>query len=164
MITTSDVSSSEAKEKTRIVWFCQSDSNSWDADERKRWTRYSDFESEYIEKAYQQMDAHVQFNGYIIDLKCNLQLNMKDRDEQRSVKRQEVSLSNYVREERFSYSERAISRFESEANEKNSFFSKWMSKNRHIKRNFAAVATLAAQGKSFKCFLISLYCTSVICL
>lgn len=128
----------------RIGWFWQTDS--------KTWTRYSDFESEFIEEAYERMDTHVQFDNYIIDLKCGIQSNIDNRNEQRSVKREEVHLGSYVRQERFSYSQRVTEPLENVAKEEDSFFRKWMVKNPQIKRNFSLIATLAAQGESIYAF------------
>lgn len=112
------------------------------------WTRYSDFESEFIEETYQRMDTHVRFDGYIIDLKSGIQSNVDSRSEQRLVKREELHLGNYVRQERFSYSQRVTKLLENETEEKESFFRKWMVKNPQVKRNFSVIATLAAQGES----------------
>ena len=151
MLTKSAVSLSSLNKNTRIIWFWQTVLNLED-DESERWTRYSDFESEFIEEAYQRMDTNVQFDDYIIDLKYGIQSNIDNRSEPKQVKREEVHLGSYVRHERFSYSQRATKPLENEAKEEDSFFRKWMVKNPQIKRDFSRIATLAAQGESIHAF------------
>jgi hypothetical protein len=148
MITTSVVSSSEPNNDKKMMWFWQSSPSPRDDDQRKGWKRYSDFENEYIEEAYQRKNIEVQLNGYIINFEYSMQLNIDDRNIKKPVKREEINLSQYVREDRFCHPQRASKSFESEAKEENSFFFKWLTKNQQIKRNFPVIADLAAQGTS----------------
>ena len=110
------------------------------------------FKSEFIEEAYQRMDTEVQLDGFVINFKSNTQMSLDGSDIQRPIKRGEIHLGRYVREERFCCCQKAIKSFESKADEENSFFSKWLSKNQRIKRDFSAIANLAAQGKSARGF------------
>lgn len=128
---------SKQKNLSRIVWFWQSSSNLW--------IHYSDFESEYIEEAHQQKEIEIKLNDSLINLKLNIQSNINNKT-QRSIKREEIYLAHYMRQERLCYSEKPIISLESQVNEENSFFSQWLVKNQHIKRDFAAIANLAAQG------------------
>ena len=119
----------EISNRSRIVWFWQTDSNSWE--------RYSDFESEHIEEAYQRNDVEIKLNDYVINFKLNIH---------KPIKREEIHLAQCVRQDRFCYTEKEMTSLENEFNEEDSFFSKWLLKNQHLKRDFAAVAKLAAEG------------------
>src|SRR5690349_16404330 len=104
-------SSSSSSNKKKIVWFWQSNSNPFDEKEEE-WKRYSDFETEYIEEAYQRQEKEVQLNDYVINFKYNMQLHKDDRNRQRPVKRELVDVNSYVREERFCEPERTVKSFE----------------------------------------------------
>ena len=134
------------------MWFWQLSSNMRHDNERKEWIRYSDFKSEFIEEAHQRMDSEVQLDGFIINFKFNTQRSLGGTDIQRSIKRDEIYLGRYMREERFCCSLKAIKSFESKVDEADSFFYKWLSKNQQIKRDFSTIANLAAQGKSIRSF------------
>jgi len=40
----------------KVIWFWQSNSDLWYENEPKEWKRYSDFENEFIESAFQQQE------------------------------------------------------------------------------------------------------------
>lgn len=85
--------------KKRTIWF-------WKSGEE--WKRFSDFENDYIEEAYQQGKIEIQLKHYVIDVKNNVQINKLDQAEQRQIKREDVYLANYVREEKFCSIEKPV--------------------------------------------------------
>jgi len=153
MATTSVLSTSSNKNK-RIVWFWQSNPNPWDGKEKQEWQRYSDFENELIEEVYQRKENEVQLNDYVINFKCNIQFQRDDRNRRRPVKREEIDVTQYVREERFSYPQRAVKSFDSQFEQEHSISWQWKKKNAQIVAggNYLAIAQLAAQGKCLRRF------------
>ncbi|CAF3273362.1 unnamed protein product, partial [Rotaria sp. Silwood2] len=90
------VSSLSSDAGKKIVWFWQSNSNPWNREEKKEWKRYSDFENDFIENAYQRQDSEeVQLNDYVVNFKYKIQYNQQDRNKQRSIKREEIDVKNY---------------------------------------------------------------------
>lgn len=151
------VSSFETNNKTRVMWFRQSITYSVDASEETEWERYSDFENEFIEEAFQRKDSEVNFNGCTINFHCSQQRYIDRKCVKVSIKRDEIHLSACMRKERFCYPHKLVTLFDSKIKQENTFFFKWVSKNRDIKRNFPAIANLAAQGYSIyffsRCFI-----------
>ncbi|CAF2210871.1 unnamed protein product [Rotaria magnacalcarata] len=135
----------------RVVWFWQSNPDPWDESKEKQWKRYSDFETEFIEQEFQKDQKEVELNDYVINFKREIQHKKDDHGRQRPVKREEVDLNQYVREERVCLSERAavLNSFEEENKNKASLGSLWFKKNYfdiNDNESYKAVAELAAQG------------------
>jgi hypothetical protein len=141
----------------RIVWFWQKNPDLWNEDEQKEWKRYSDFENEFIEEAYQRRENEVRLNDYVISFEHNMQFNKHDRNRQRTVTRKEIDVSNYVREERFCYPERAVKLFDDGNKPWDPvFYGGWFWKNKQIKEDYPEVAELAAQGTNISVLLANL--------
>lgn len=100
--TTAETSAPPPFLRRRMIWFSKS------GGEGEEWKRFSDFENDCIEEAYQQQKTEIQLNNYVIDLKNNLQIDTLNKIEQRQVKREEIDLSNYVREEKFCSMEKPV--------------------------------------------------------
>lgn len=132
-------SSSMKKNDTRIIWFCQSDPN------EVVWKRYSDFECDHIEEAFQRKDAEVHLNDYLIDFKRNLQIKTDDLQQQRPVKREIIDLKDNVREERYFHTERATKSFGRESFRPD-FVQEW--KSDFGDRGCENTVKLAIQGKT----------------
>ena len=134
----------------KIVWFWRSNLYLDDKDERREWKRYSDFENEFIEDAFQRREIEVQLDGYMINFQNSISFKKVDTHKQRLIKRGEVELHNYIREERFSNPERALKTFDSKYEQEHNFVWQWRKKNEHIassgRYNYPAIAKLAAQG------------------
>jgi len=146
MATASTTTSLSSNKNQRILWFFQSNPND---NEKEEWKRYSDFENEFIEEAYQRKDEEVQLNDYVINFKYNLQIKKDDQNKQRPVKRELIDVRNYVREERFRYTERPVKSFVDGDNKwESTFINQWLEKNKEIISNPAATAELAAEGKN----------------
>lgn len=140
-------SSSSAKSNKRIIWFWQSDSNSQDPTEVV-WKRYSDFECDHIEEAFQRKDAEVRLNDYVIDFKRKLQIKIDD-PQHRPVKREAIEMNNNVREERYLHTERATKSFGKESF-RPEFVKEWKNNfDDHVYGGFRYedIVGLAAQGK-----------------
>lgn len=137
-----------SNENKKIVWLWQSNPNPWDENEKQEWRRYSDFENDFIETAFQRKEKHVTLNEYILDLQHNIQLKNDNRSRQRKVKREVVDLGELVREERFAFPQRAVKSYDSQYKNDYDFRWQWLIANKEIARNNKAVAELAAQGKS----------------
>jgi len=86
----------------------------------------------------------------VIDFECHMQFNKNDRERQRPIERREIDVSQYVREERFSYPVRAMNSFDGGWNKENDFQSQWEKQNEQIiaNENYAAIAELAAKGRT----------------
>jgi hypothetical protein len=134
----------------KIVWFWQSNPNPWDENEKQEWKRYSDFENDFIETAFQRKEKQVKLSDYILDFKHNVQLKNDDRSRQRTVKREVVDLGELVREERFAYPQRAVKSYDNQYKNDYDFRWQWLIANKEIVRNNKAIAELAAQGKSVR--------------
>ena len=147
-MTSATSSPSSSNKNKKIIWFWQSNPNLWDENEQKEWKRYSDFENEFIEEAYQKKEKEVQLNDYVINFKYNIQSKKHNRNIQRPIKREELDVCNYVREEKFCHPDRALISFAHEYSDEHNFVYKWVNENDQIKWDFPAVAELAAQGKS----------------
>jgi hypothetical protein len=143
MATETSSSSESSVQKKRIVWFYQSNSN---PNEETEWKRYSDFESDFIEEAFQKKEhEEIAFDNCLINFKENMQFNKNNKNQHSSVKREEVSVNDLIRKERFSDPEPVqIKSFES--NFRLNIVNKWLRKNQKIKDDYAAVAELAALG------------------
>jgi hypothetical protein len=148
------VMSTSSNKNTKIVWFWQSNPNPSDEKEKQEWQRYSDFENEFIEEVYQRKENEVQLNDYVISFKYNIQFKRVDRNRQRPVRREEINATQYVREERFSYPQRAVKSFDSQFEMEHSISWQWKKKNVQLVAdgNYLAIAQLAAQGKSLRRF------------
>ena len=135
----------------RVLWFWQSNASPWKQNETKQWSRYSDFEVEHIEEAFQNGQKESELNDYVINFEQKIQFKKTNPTRQRPVKREEVDSSQYVREERFGYTERAVPKsFEDNYEEEHNFTLQWESKNRQISgdNNYRGIAEAAAQGKA----------------
>lgn len=105
------------------MWFRQSITYSVDASEETEWERYSDFENEFIEEAFQRKDSEVKFNGCTINLHCSQQWHMDRQCVKVSIKRDEIHLSACMRKERFCYPHKLVTLFDSKIKQENTFFS-----------------------------------------
>jgi hypothetical protein len=150
MASASTLPTSASNENKKIVWFWQSNPNPWDEKEKQEWKRYSDFENDFIEKAFQRKEKEVQLNDYVVDFKYSVQFNKDDRCRQRTVKREVVDLSELVREERFAYPQRAVKSYDNQYKNDYDFRWQWLIANKQIAGNNKAIAELAAQGKSVR--------------
>jgi hypothetical protein len=134
-----------------IRWFWQSHSNSLDGKENVKWERYSDFENEHIEEAYQRKDKQVGLNDHVINFEHNKYFKKDDRNQQCSVKREEVAVNHYGREARFSYPERANKSFVPNSGGMSPFIEQWRNKNLDLVygSNLSDIVEVAAQGRSY---------------
>jgi hypothetical protein len=133
----------------KIIWFYQFNPNSFDDKKKEEWRPYSDFETDYIEEAFNRNEENVQLNDYIIDLKNKIQFQKDKKDSGRSVKRELIDRKNYIRNERFSSNtERATPKSFIPGREwyKAPLLDEWRHKNETIRQNSSTVAELAAQG------------------
>lgn len=101
----------QTKKSKSIVWFWQSDPSPRDTKTVKEWKRYSDFENEHIEEAFQRKEEMVSLNDYCIDFRQQLQIKDDDPQIQRVVKREIINVCDNVREERHLHTERATKSF-----------------------------------------------------
>lgn len=133
----------------RIIWFWQSNPNPWDEKEPKKWKRFSDFENNYIEEGFQRKQKEVEIDEYVIDLEWYVQFNKKDKERQRPIERREIELSQFVREERFSYPIRVMRSYDNGWDKNKDFETKWEEQNKQLidEENYEAIAELAAKGK-----------------
>jgi hypothetical protein len=149
--TASTTSSSLLSGKKKILWFWQSNPNPWDEQEQEEWKRYSDFENDHIEQAFQQKQKDIQLNDYVIDFDFHMQFDKNDRERQRLIQRRKIDVGQHVREERFSYPIRAVkmNAFDAGLNKKNDFQFQWEKENEQMitNKNYAAIAELAAKGR-----------------
>ncbi len=149
MASASATESVSANGNLRIIWSWQSNPHSWTDDEPKEWTRYSDFENNYIEEAYQRGQEDVQLNDYIINMAFGMQFKRDDRSRQRPVKREEVDVSQLVRQERFNYSDRAVNTCDRQWNDSHDFAMNWhVNYYVYLICSTSDVAKRAAQGKA----------------
>lgn len=144
---TKDSSSVSSSNNKKVVWFRQSNLNSFDEKEKQEWERFSDFEIEFIEVAFQRKQKEVEINDYFINFQQNMQFKKTDRNRQRLVKREENDRAQYVREERFKYPERANKSFNNSRNMDQDLVYQWYSKHKQTTENCSAIAELAAEGK-----------------
>ena len=149
-----------------ILWFWKPRSNPFDSKEKVEWKRYSDLENEHIEEAFQRKDKEVELNDYIISFEHNTQFRKNNRSEQRPLKRAVVDVHHFVREERFSYPERANTSFVPNSGGMSPFIEQWRQTNSELiyTSNFPAIAEFAAQGKTFfLCFFVILQLAFCFC-
>jgi hypothetical protein len=156
-MSTASSSSSSANNK-KILWFWQSNPNHSDKKDQKQWKRYSDYENDIIEKAYKKKETEAHFGDNVINFQLHKHYKKNDINTQRSVKREEVDLSQYAREERFCSSEEVVSTsLERIDNEKN-FINQWKNEiGQDVYTNYPVVAELAAQGMRLFHFLLRRY-------
>lgn len=69
---------SDSVSRKMILWFFESDQSDWDESQGKEWTRYFDFENEFIEDAFQKGQNDVAVNGFVIDFALKLQIQRED--------------------------------------------------------------------------------------
>jgi hypothetical protein len=150
MASASTLPTSTSNKNKKIVWFWQSNPSPWDENEKQEWKRYSDFENDFIEMAFQRKEKQVQLSDYIVDFQHNVQLKNDDRRRQRTVKREVVDLTELIREERFAYPQRAIKSYDSQYKNDYDFRWQWLIANKQIVSNNKAIAELAVQGKSVR--------------
>lgn len=166
-----DITSSCNRKK--FIWFWLSNSNPWNDNEPKEWKRYSDFENEFIEDAFQQQEREVQLNDHTINFEYLMAFKKEDKNTHIQVKREEVRFHKYVRQERFAHPERALKAFDSKYEQEYNFVWQWRKKNEHIassgRYNYPAIADAAAQGKSDCKLLYNIqrccslfYCTGIL--
>ncbi|CAF1474205.1 unnamed protein product [Didymodactylos carnosus] len=111
MATTTTTTTSTSSKK-KIVWSWQSNPDPWNENEEKVWKYYSDFANEFIEDAHQKKsEGEVQLGDYVIDFRQMLQIRKDNRTKQRPIKREEVNVSRYLREERFCFAEKPMKSF-----------------------------------------------------
>ena len=136
-----------SRSRRRIVWLWL---------EEHEWTRYSDFENEYIEEAYQSQKKRIELNGYIINFDSNTQHKNENANFQILIKREEVDGNQYIRTERFSFPERANKSFVPNTGDMSPFIEQWRQAHLDIVYNFdiLAAAEFAAQGKLSLVFTI----------
>ncbi len=155
MSITSSTSLSVSNNNNRPIWLWLSDPNLFDNSKKQIWNRYSDFENEFIEEAFQRKERKVRLNDYVINFEHNIQHKKDDINEQRRIKREEVDVNKLFREERFCFPDRVIlakSFDEGGYSWKYNFIYQWRIKseiNQQIacNRNLKAIAEQAAQGK-----------------
>ena len=105
MATASTFSSSNK----RVLWFWKSNPDPWVESEEKQWEKdILTLKTEFIEQAFQKGKKEVELNDYVINFKHKIQYKKDNHDRQRPVKREEVDLNQYVREERVCFTERAV--------------------------------------------------------
>lgn len=143
MTTETSSSSSSSVQNKRIIWFYQVDSN---PNEQIEWKRYSDYESDFIEEAFQKNEEEIAFDDCVINFKDSMQFNKNDKNQRCNMKRQEVNVNDLVRKERFSCPEKPIQIKSFESKFKWNIVNQWLTKNQKVKNDFAAVAELAALG------------------
>lgn len=135
--------------KKKVFWFWQSESDSFDSNEKQRWERYSDFENEYIEQEFQKDQKQVELNDFVIDFELKTQYNKDNIKKRKQVKREQVDLSQYVREERFNCPVRILTKtFNYTTDERVIFAYEWCTRNKQIvgDAHYQIVAELAAHG------------------
>ncbi|CAF0894605.1 unnamed protein product [Adineta steineri] len=153
----SKVSTSLLPNKLKIVWFWQSNADPWNEKEQREWKRYSDFENEFIEEAYQRSENEVDLIDHVIEFERNIQYNKRDRNKQRRVKRDEIDVSNYVRVERFCYPEKAVKLFDDGDKPPDcAFMIEWRRRKRELGEDGVTIAELAAQGKNILILITNL--------
>ena len=154
MSTTAPISLSWNSKK-KAIWFWRSNSVSFDANcQEQIWKHYSDFENDYIEECYWKSKEQAEINDIVISFNMNMQFCKDDHTKKNKVKREEIDLSQYFREERFCYTERRMKSFvyQKASSISESIFCAWWTENSAIVKNHRAVAELAAQGTDLKRF------------
>ena len=133
----------------RFAWFYQSNPNPWNKNEKEEWKRYSIFQNEHIEEAFQRKENYVQLDDHVINFDHKIQFKNNGQSCTRPVKREVVDLRLYVREERFSYPERPIRSFENNCQFEADFAGRWEINNKPTVNaaNFRDIAERAAKGK-----------------
>ncbi|CAF1172859.1 unnamed protein product [Didymodactylos carnosus] len=145
VVKSAEVTISLLSSAKRSVWSWQSNPNPWVLNETKEWTRYSDFETEFIEDKYlKKEESEVEVGDYVVDLKSMVQISKADRNKQRSVKREEVPVRDFLREERFSYPEKAVKSFGTTYRSK--VIMEWKKRNKAIDGHWPETVEQAAQG------------------
>ena len=81
--------------RQRITWIWKSNI------EPEEWKSFSDIENRMIESAYQQNKGQVELDDFSIDFKDRIQINNKDPNERKPIKRVTNTSDGYVREGRF---------------------------------------------------------------
>jgi hypothetical protein len=147
-----------AASATRIMWSWQSNLNPWNDDEVKEWQRYSDLEIELIEREYQKSAGQVELGDYVINFKQMLQYKKWAEHRQRRVKREKMSINNYLREERFAFAPVTSKAFEKHTGIECDFLSIWVKRNGDIKvhggnSNYREILKRAIKGNRFFCSL-----------
>lgn len=143
--------------KSKIVWFWQQNSSLSDGRESNEWECFSDFQSEFLEEAYQRNDVEVQLDDYIVDFKRSVQFKKSDPNKESIVKREEAISNNYLRKERFSHPENISKPFIINDRSCSEFITEWHRKNPRLKcwmfhpEEYAYIASEAADGE-YHCF------------
>ena len=146
-----DFQSSLSNKNKKAVWFWQS--NLCNDIERKGWERYSDFQSDFIEECYQRNEFEIELNNFIINFNRNVQFKKDNQNNENAIKREEIDLNNYLREERFSFPENPSKLFNN-VNCKYSgseFINQWGRKNcniikRVLDTDYDSIIALAIEG------------------
>ncbi|CAF3829644.1 unnamed protein product, partial [Rotaria magnacalcarata] len=143
------LAANELQTFSKVIWFWQSNPNSFYENEDKELKRYPDFENKFIENSYQNQEKEVELNNYKIDFTRNIQFDKQYRYKQRPVKRQIIDISNYVRQERFCFPEEPLKSFANHGKEAD-LYTSWFIKYYEIAdtgyKNLYPIAELAAQG------------------
>ena len=93
--TTSMTCTANPLEKQRTVWMWKSNI------ETDEWRRYSGIENLMIELAYQQNKTQVELDDFWIDFKDQIQIDKKDSNKSKQIKRVTNMPGEHVRTERF---------------------------------------------------------------
>ncbi|CAF0885469.1 unnamed protein product [Didymodactylos carnosus] len=99
----------KVNDDSQAQWYWKSNPNSWTINEKEEWRRYSDIQSDIIEKAFNQKKKTklVELDNYWIDLNDLIQISKHDKNKQRQIKRMLVNRNENacLREERFFFPE-----------------------------------------------------------
>lgn len=76
----SNASEKQTMRKRTIVWFWLSNPNSSDRKGDFEWMRYSDFENNYVEEAYQSKKKQIELNDDVINFDSNTQNKKNDNN------------------------------------------------------------------------------------
>ena len=98
--------------KKKVIWFWQSNPTSADANcQKQMWKHYCNFENKYIEECYLKRNEEVELNDIMIDFEMNMQVHKDGITKQTLIKREEINVTQYFREERFCYPARRVKSF-----------------------------------------------------
>jgi hypothetical protein len=116
----------------KFLWLWKGNENPW-SEEEAEWKRYSDMENDVIEHAYLDGDQQAVLDKHMIDFERSLQINKNDEFRQRPIKRVQLDSSGqYLREDRFCFSEQPVKPFGKAKNTMSDFIWEWLEANRHI--------------------------------
>lgn len=109
-----------ANNSEKPIWYCRCNTDA------ANWEAHSDVDSQIIEDAYRSDKRTVKIKNYMIDFQSNLQINMKDPKDIRSIRREFASkistADNCLRAQRFFLEEPNFTKSFDEVTEKGSKF------------------------------------------